>query len=284
VKRPVLVALLTVYLVWGSTYFALRVAVETLPALLMAGARYVLAGVMLLAFAKARGAPWPTPRQWLAAVPIGSLLFLVGNGFVALAEVRVSSAIAAVVVATMPLFAAAMAPLFGEKSRAGEWVGLALGFCGVVVLSRNAELRSEHGSAALLLLAPIGWALGSMLARKLPVAPGVLAPATHMIAGGLTLFVAGVLHGEALPAAVSVRALVAFGWLVVGGSLMGFTAYAYLLRATRPALAMSYSYVNPPIAVAFGALLGREPVGVEMLGAVALIGAGTFALLRAART
>lgn len=283
-KRPVLLALLTVYLVWGSTYFALRVVVETLPAMLTSGSRYVLAGVILLAFAKVRGAAWPTARQWLAAVPIGSLLFLVGNGFVALAEVRVSSGIAAVVVATMPLFAAAMAPLFGEKARGGEWLGLALGFCGVVVLSRNAELRSELGSAALLMLAPIGWAIGSMLARKLPVAKGALAPATHMIAGGLALFIAGALHGEALPAAIPIRALIAFGWLVVGGSLLGFTAYAYLLRATRPALAMSYSYVNPPIAVALGALLGGEAVGVEMLGAVALIGAGTFALLRAART
>jgi drug/metabolite transporter (DMT)-like permease len=284
VKRPVVLALLTVYLVWGSTYFALRVAVETLPALLMAGVRYALAGAILLAFAKVRGAPWPTRRQWLAAVPIGALLCLVGNGFVALAEVRLSSALAAIVVATMPLFAAAMAPLFGERSRAGEWLGMALGFCGVLVLSSNGELRAELGSAALLFVAPIGWAFGSMLARKLPVAPGALAPATQMIAGGAALFLAGVLHGEPLPAVVSLRALGAFAWLVLGGSLMGFTAYAYLLRATRPALAMSYSYVNPPIAVAFGALLGREHVGGEMVAAVALIGAGTFALLRAART
>jgi drug/metabolite transporter (DMT)-like permease len=154
----------------------------------------------------------------------------------------------------------------------------------VLVLSSNGELRAELGSAALLLVAPIGWAFGSMLARNLPVAPGALAPATQMIAGGAALFLAGVVHGEPLPAAISLRALGAFAWLVLGGSLMGFTAYAYLLRATRPALAMSYSYVNPPIAVVIGALLGREHVGIEMLGAVALIGAGTFALLRAART
>jgi drug/metabolite transporter (DMT)-like permease len=283
-KRPVLLALLTVYLVWGSTYFALRWVVESLPALLTAGARYVIAGTLLLAFTRLRGSPRPTARQWLTAFPIGALLFLCGNGFVSLAETRMSSALAAVVAATMPLFASLMAPLFGERSRAGEWLGMALGFGGVVILSLNGELRAELGLSALLMCAPIGWALGSMISRKLPAAPGLVSPATHMIAGGATLLLAGALRGEHAPHAIPLRAGLAFVWLVFGGSLLAFSAYHYLLKATRPALAMSYSYVNPPIAVAIGAAFGHEPVGPEVIGAVALIGAGTFALLRAART
>jgi drug/metabolite transporter (DMT)-like permease len=282
--RPVVLSLLTLYVVWGSTYFALRWVVESLPPLLAAGVRYVLAGAVLLAIGRLRGSPWPAARQWLAALPVGALLFLCGNGFVSLAETRMSSALAAVVAATMPLFAALIAPLFGERSRAGEWGGMALGFCGVLILSRNGELRAELGLTALLMCSPIAWAFGSMLARKLPVASGFNAPATQMVAGGATLLLAGVLRGEQPPDTIPLRAGLAFLWLVFGGSVLAFSAYAYLLKATRPALAMSYSYVNPPIAVAIGALLGHEPVGLEVLGAVALIGAGTFALLRAART
>lgn len=283
-SKNVVVALLIVYVVWSSTYYALRVAVEELPALLMGGVRYLIAGVLLFAFARRSGAKSPTRKQWLAAIAPGGLLFLIGNGFVALAEVKLSSAVAAVVVATMPMFAAAMAPLFKEKSRRGEWLGMVLGLAGVIVLSLNGELQAHLGSAALLFVAPIGWAMGSMLARKLPMAEGMLAPATQMICGGVLLTVAGFASGERVPAEVSARGLIAVVYLIVFGSLAGFSAYSYLLKHTRPALAMSYSYVNPPIAVLIGVALGREHVGPEMLVAVALIAAGTFALLRAAKT
>ncbi len=282
--RPVLIALLVVYLVWSSTYYALRVAVEELPALLMGGVRYLIAGLILFGFARSRGARTPTRRQWAFAFIPGGLLFLVGNGFVALAEVKLSSAVAAVVVATMPMFAAAMAPLFKEKSRGGEWLGMTLGLFGVIVLSLNGELQAHWGSALLLFVAPVGWALGSMLSRKLPSAEGMLTPATQMICGGVLLVVAGFARGEHLPATVTARGVVALVYLIVAGSLAGFSAYAYLLKHTRPALAMSYSYVNPPIAVLIGAALGKEHIGPEMLVAVGLIAAGTFALLRAART
>jgi drug/metabolite transporter (DMT)-like permease len=184
----------------------------------------------------------------------------------------------------MPMFAAAMAPLFKEKSRGGEWLGMGLGLAGVVVLSLNGELQAERGSALLLFVAPVGWALGSMLSRKLPSAEGMLAPATQMISGGVLLVCAGFLRGEQLPAQVTARGVIAVAYLIAFGSLAGFSAYSYLLRSTRPALAMSYSYVNPPIAVVIGAALGREHIGPEMLAAVALIGAGTFALIRTART
>jgi drug/metabolite transporter (DMT)-like permease len=282
--RKVLVALLTVYLVWSSTYYALLVAVKDLPALSMSGARYFAAGLILFVFGKLRRSRTPTVQQWLWSMPVGALLFLIGNGFVALAEKKLPSAIAAVVVATMPMFAAAMSPLFKEKSRGGEWLGMALGLVGVGVLSLNGQLQAQKGSAMLLFVAPIAWALGSMLSRKVPSADGVLAPATQMIMGGLIMMVAGALHGDAMPAQLTARSVVAWLYLVIFGSLAGFSAYSYLLKSTRPALAMSYSYVNPPLAVLVGAALGREQIGPEMIAAVALIVVGTFALLRAART
>lgn len=283
-SRPVIVALLTVYLVWSSTYYALRVAVEALPPLLMGGTRYLIAGAVLMAFGRFRGLALPTARHWVSALPAGVLLFLIGNGFVALAEVKLSSAVAAVVVATMPMFAAAMNPLFGEKSRGGEWLGMVLGFGGVVVLSLNGELRSEWSSALLLFIAPIGWATGSMLTRKLPSPAGTMAPATQMMVGGAIMLVAGLVRGEHPPAELHARAVLAVLYLIVFGSLAGFTAYSYLLKTTRPALAMSYSYVNPPIAVLVGAWLGKEHIGPEMLIAVGLIAAGTFALIRSSKT
>jgi drug/metabolite transporter (DMT)-like permease len=284
VQRSVIIALATVYLVWSSTYYALRVAVEALPVLLMGGTRYLIAGVILFTVAKLRGGPWPTVQHWLWALLPGGFLFLVGNGFVALAEVRLSSGVAAVVAGTAPLFAAMIAPLFKEKTRQAEWLGMGLGFTGIVVLFMSAELRAEAASSVLLALAPLGWAVGSMIARKVPVAPGMLAPATQMIAGGVLLLIAGLARQEQVPPELPLRAVAAVVYLIAAGSLAGFTAYSYLLKATRPALAMSYSYVNPPIAVLIGVALGKEQVGPEMIGAVALIVAGTYALLRAART
>jgi len=282
-SRDVVVSLLVVYVVWSSTYYALRVAVEELPALLTGGVRYLVAGFILFAFGRLRGARSPNPREWLAALPSGGLLFLIGNGFVALAEMKLSSAVAAVVVATMPMFAAAMAPLFKERSRGGEWLGMTLGLLGVIVLSLNGELQAERASALLLFVAPIGWALGSMLSRKLPAAPGMLSAAAQMICGGVLLTIAGLARGEEWPSHVTPRGAFAVGYLIVAGSLAGFTAYAHLLKSTRPALAMSYSYVNPPLAVLVGVALGKERVGPEMVAAVLLIGAGTFALIRTAR-
>src|SRR5262249_54365974 len=157
---------------------------------------FLTAGIILFTVAKLRGAPSPKAQHWLWALVPGGLLFLVGNGFVAMAEMRLSSSVAAVVAGSAPLFAAVMAPLFGEKTRRAEWLGMGLGFTGVVVLFMTAELRAEAASSALLAVAPLGWALGSMIARKVPSAPGMLAPATQMIAGGVLLVLGGFARGE----------------------------------------------------------------------------------------
>lgn len=275
-KVPFVVpALGAVYFIWGSTYLAMRVAVEGLPPFFMASTRFIATGLVLLAILRVRGAPWPTLREWLYAVPVGALMFVTGNGTVAVAEMHISSGVAAVVVGTMPLWLAAMAPLFGEKTSAREWVGLGLGFAGVAVLSLGGELRANPVYAALLFAAPLSWALGSLLARKLPLAKGLMSAATQMLMGGLVMAVVSLVAREGVPTAPPASALVAWAYLAVFGSLVAYSAYTYLLRNTRPAVATSYSYVNPVIAVMIGAGFGHEHVGPEIVVAVGLIVAAT---------
>jgi drug/metabolite transporter (DMT)-like permease len=271
----VLPALGAVYFIWGSTYLAMRVAVEGLPPFFMASTRFVLTGLVLLAILKVRGAAWPTRREWLYAVPVGTLMFVLGNGTVAVAEQHISSGIAAVVCGTMPLWAGAMGPLFGERANRQEWLGLVLGFAGVAVLSLGGELRAHPFYAAILFAAPISWALGSLLARKLPLAKGLMSASTQMVTGGVVMAFVSLVAGERVPSSPPVSALIAWAYLAIFGSLVAYSAYTYLLRHTRPAVATSYSYVNPVIAVAIGAVLGREHVGPEVIFAVLLIVAAT---------
>lgn len=269
--RFVVPALAAVYLVWGSTYLAMRVAVEGMPPFFMASTRFLLTGTVLLLFLRFRGAPWPTWREWAWSTPVGVLMFVLGNGTVALAERHLSSGIAAVVCGTMPLWVGALGPVFGERATAREWAGLVIGFGGVAVLGLGGELRAEPFSAAVLFIAPISWALGSLLARKLPLPKGLMSAATQMLTGGLVMTLVSRVAREPIPVNPPASAVLSWLYLAIFGSLITYSAYTYLLRTTRPAVATSYSYVNPAIAVAIGALLGGERIGVETIVAVALI-------------
>lgn len=271
----VVVALGAVYLIWGSTYLAMRIAVESLPPFMMASVRFVLVGIVLLGFLRARGAPSPTRREWGASLPVGVLMFVLGNGTVAMAETHITSGIAAVVCGTMPLCAAAMGPLFGERATPREWLGLSLGFAGVAVLGFGRELRAEPGWAALLFVAPVAWAAGSMLARKLPLPRGLMSAATQMITGGVVMAGVSVALGERVPEQIPLRAGLSWLYLCVFGSLIAYSAYTWLLRETRPAVATSYSYVNPAIAVLMGSVLAGETLTVEVIVALLLIVSAT---------
>lgn len=273
--RFVVPALAAVYVIWGSTYLAMRVTVEAVPPFMMASVRFILVGAVLLAILRARGAPWPTLREWAWSIPVGSLMFVLGNGTVALAEKHISSGIAAVVCGTMPLWAAAMGPLFGERTAKREWAGMALGLLGVVALAGGKELRAEPVSALILMIAPISWAAGSLLARKLPLPKGLMSAATQMMTGGAVMGVVSLLAQERVPETIPPVALWSWIYLCTFGSLVAYSAYTYLLRETRPAVATSYSYVNPVIAVVMGALLGNETIGVEVIVSVVLIVAAT---------
>jgi len=278
-NRTVALALLAVYVIWGSTYLAMRIAVEGLPPFMMASARFLVCGTILLVFLRSRGAAWPTRREWLYALPVGALMFVTGNGTVAVAEKHLSSGVAAVVCGTMPLWLAALGHFFGERASSREWLALVLGFAGVVVLSMGGELRGDPMSAVILFLAPISWAGGSLLARKLPLAKGMMSAATQMLTGGAVMAVVSVAFSERVPESVPTNSLLAWLYLATFGSLLAYTAYTYLLANTRPAIATSYAYVNPIVAVGIGVGFGGEHVGPEVIVAVLLIAGATLLVM-----
>ncbi len=279
-SRLIVLSLAAVYVIWGSTYLAMRVAVDGLPPFMMASARFILTGTILLLFLKARGAAWPTMKEWIYATPVGSLMFVLGNGTVALAEKHISSGVAAVVCGTMPLWVAALGRFFGEKTTPREWLALVLGFGGVAVLSFGGELRAEPFSALILFLAPVSWALGSLLARRLPLSKGLMSAATQMLTGGLVMSLVSFVAREKVPENPPTSSVLAWVYLAVFGSLVAYSAYTYLLNNSRPAVATSYAYVNPVIAVAMGVGMGGEHAGPEVFLAVALIVAATVLVIR----
>ncbi|WP_394822528.1 drug/metabolite exporter YedA [Pendulispora albinea] len=277
VTPPVAVCLGLLYFIWGSTYLAIRYVVEVLPAMLASGVRFVIAGCILFVFLLSRKAPLPTRREWLASAPVGVLMFMVGNGFVALSEKHVSSSAVAVLIGTMPLFSALIASQMGERTSRRQWVGLGFGFLGILVMG-GGDLRGTPGSLALVLLAAAGWALGTNLTRKLPLPKGMMASATQMITGGFSLLIAGSVLGERLPeqslSEIPGKAFFALAYLIVAGSLIAFSAYMYLLRHAPASVATSYAYVNPMVAVAFGIVIGNERVGVSTPIAALLVVVG----------
>ncbi|XXY52265.1 drug/metabolite exporter YedA [Sorangium sp. So ce269] len=288
----VLLSLAALYLVWGSTYLAVSVALETLPPFLLAGVRFVTAGALLYGVLRLRGVPRPTLRQWGAAAKVGVLLLVGGNGLVVVSQQWVSSGVAAVVVSTMPLWLAlftavraarggAPGPRGAPEVSRGEWVGLLVGFAGAALLHIGGDLHAEHAGALLIVLAPVAWALGSLYSRTTPLPEGPMAVAAEMLSGGAVMLGISALAGEQLAAAPSSRSLLALAYLVVFGSIVGLSAYTFLLRNTRPAIATSYAYVNPIVAIALGIALGGERASAATWAAAAIIGAGVVIVSRA---
>lgn len=278
-------ALVALYFVWGSTYLAIRVALESYPPFLMAGTRFLIAGGALYAFLRWRGMPAPTRTQWLNSAITGTLLLGMGNGLVCFAEQSVASGLAAVAVAAMPLFAAVFGGLYGHWPRRMEWLGLAVGFAGVVLLNLGGSMSGAPLGAIALIIAAMSWAFGSVWSRRRDMPPAAMNTAAQMLTGGAILFIGALTFGERFPAAPTTSATLALVYLAVMGSLVGFTAYLYLLNTVRPALATSYAYVNPPVAVLVGAMLGGEIVHTFDLVSMAVIlgGVGLIALARERR-
>lgn len=263
-------ALGAVYVIWSSTYLVMRWAIDGLPALTMSGIRFTLAGLIMLGVARLRGTPMPKAREWRGAAIVGTLFFLGGNGLVAIAEEHLGSGLAAVVCATMPLWLAVFSAMAGQRPRPREWLGLGLGMAGVAVLAIGSDVGATPLSAVLLCMSPIAWALGSFLVPRVRLPQGLAAPGAEMLAGGLVLLVVGTLRGERIEGATP-QAIGALVYLLIAGSLIGFTAFTWLLKNARPAVASSYAFVNPAFAVVLGVLLGAEPLSPTMLAAVPLI-------------
>jgi drug/metabolite transporter (DMT)-like permease len=287
-RRPplwlVLGAFGAVYLVWGSTYLGIRLAIDSMPPLLMAGSRFLLAGAILYLVMRLLGAPRPRFVHWRSAGAIGALLLLVGNGGVTWAQQTVPSSIAALMVAATPLWINLIEWLRprGERPRRAVFAGIGLGFAGValIVLSKGATGQSvvHPAGAALLLLAPLCWALGSIFSRHAAQSDSALLNiAMQMLCGGALMQALGLGLGEARdfhPAQITAASAWAFVYLTLIGSLVGFTAYVWLLQVSTPARVSTYAYVNPFIAVLLGRLVLHEPLpGSVLLAGACIIGA-----------
>lgn len=281
---PLIAALFALYFIWGSTYFVIRVGVESWPPLMMAGLRFFVAGCILFTFLLLRGHKVPTLKQWMAAGAVGILLLSVGNGLVTVAEhMQVPSGIAAVMVATVPLFTLCFSRLWGMPNSRLEWTGVAIGLFGIVLLNTGSNLEGNPWGAALILLASLSWAFGSVWSSRLPLPTGLMAGAAEMIIAGVVLLVASRVTGEHMTATPSLSGFLALGYLVVFGSMIAISAYMFLLKTVRPAVATSYAYVNPIVAVLLGIGFAGEclsPVEWVALGvilcAVLLVTLGKF--------
>jgi len=271
-------ALFALYVIWGSTYLGIRFALESYPPFLLAGYRFLGAGIALFAFLRLRGIAAPTLRQWRNAAITGVLLLGFGNGLVCFAEQHVSSGIAAVAVASLPLFAALFSGMYGEWPSRRETIGLVIGFMGVIVLNLGTSLSGSRIGAIALLVAAMSWAFGSVWSRRQDMPAGPMNTAAQMLCASVAILIVGYATGEHMPAHPTVRATAAVIYLAIFGSIVAFSAYLYVLKHTRPALATSYAYVNPPVAVLFGVLFAGEAVGPYDLAGMAIILLGVAAI------
>lgn len=277
----VALALGSVYLVWGSTYLAIRVGLQGYPPFLMGSLRFLAASAVFYGFLRWRGHAPPTRAQWKNAAVLGFFMMVMGNGLVNFAEQTVSSGLAAIAVASMPLWAALFGVMKRQHPSRGEWLGLAIGFVGVVWLNAGSEMRASPGGMLALLAAPIAWAWGSVWSRGRDLPAPFMSTAAQMFCGGLAMGLLGLALGERITEVPPLRATLAVGYLAAFGSIVGFSAYVWLLHHVRPALATSYAYVNPPIAVLLGALLLGERFGASAIGGMVVILVGVLTITRA---
>jgi drug/metabolite transporter (DMT)-like permease len=280
--KPFLIALAMacVYLFWGGTYLGMKIAIETMPPFLMAGARFLIAGGALYIVRRLMGDARPAPREWRDAGIVGALLLLGGNGMVAWAEQTVPSSIASLMVATAPLWMAVIGGLTKmSKPGLGGWAGLVVGFSGIAILvlgskgSPSGELNPLGVGA--LLLAAVFWASGSLYSRRAhqPDSP-LLWTGMQMIVGGALLLILSLSIGDLGrfdPALLSGRSFAALAYLMIGGSIIGYTAYIWLLKHADTTLASTYAFVNPVVAVLLGWLVAGEQIGTNALAAAAVI-------------
>lgn len=288
-QGKLITAFAAVYLIWGSTYLGIRFAIETIPPHLMAAARFLVAGAILYAWSRWRGAPAPTVRNWRASAIVGGFLLLGGNGAVVWAETRVPSGLTALLVAMVPIWMLVleMHPrLGGKRPRAAVVVGIVLGLAGLILLVAPGKLegRVDPVGAGVLVLGCLSWAFGSLHSRvaELPKS-GFLAAAMEMLCGGALLLLFGLATGQGAQlslTAISARSLVALAYLVFFGSLIGFTAYIWLLGATTPARVSTYAYVNPVVAVLLGWAFANEPMTLRTMLAAAVIVSAVVAIIR----
>jgi drug/metabolite transporter (DMT)-like permease len=287
-KIQIIAAFAALYLIWGSTYLGILFAIQSIPPFLMAGARFLFAGLIMFAIARTQGPLRSTSAEWRTSLIVGACLLLGGNGGVTLSEKFIESGLASLIVATVPIYITLLGWLFGMTPRPAPivWLGLAGGFLGVAMLMGPALQFSGSSHSAvgmsILLLSSFLWSAGSLYSRtaKHSASP-FLAAAQQMFCGGVLLMLVGLFVGEPKnfhPGNITTLSLSAFAYLVLIGAIVGYTAYFWLLRHCDPAKVATYAYVNPIVAVLLGALFAHETITLRTLLAAALI-IGSVALV-----
>lgn len=277
----IIAALFCTYFIWGSTYLAIRFGIESFPPFMMAGVRFTIAGVILYAVMRYLGAPNPSRLQWVGASIVGLLLPALGNGTVCYVQQTVSSSVAALSIATAPIWMAVFSSIWGHKIVAREWLGIAIGLVGIVLLNLGGSFSGDFMSAFLLIFAAASWSFGSVWGKHLAMPQGLMASAAQMLVGGIALLIASALAGETWPQTISTKSWGAMLFLIVLGSLVAYSAYQYLLYTVRPLVASSNTFVNPMVAFALGIWFAAEHVTRTELIALAVILVGVFLVLSA---
>ena len=282
-KIRIVIAFAALYLIWGSTYLGIRFAIETIPPFLMAGTRFLIAGLIMYAIAWSQGIGKSSWANWRTSLIIGACLLLGGNGGVTISEKYIDSGLAAVIVTIVPIYIVVLGWATGTASRptAVVWLGLLGGFAGVGILLSPAlrfspnDVHRPAAGISILLVSCFLWSAGSLYSRTAKhAASPFLTAAQQMICGGLLLLLAGIVTGETRqfhPASMSILSMASFVYLVIIGAVVGYTAYIWLLRHCDPAKVATYAYVNPIVAVFLGAAFAGETLSMRALVAAGLI-------------
>jgi drug/metabolite transporter (DMT)-like permease len=280
-KWRVVLAFAAIYVIWGSTYLAIRLAIETIPPYLMGGARFLIAGALLYGVLRWRGVKAPARVHWRAALIVGALLLFGGNGGVMLAEQYVPTGLAALIIATVPLWMVVLNWKWGDRIRPtiGTAIGVGLGLFGIGLIAAPGQSVAEGAinpiGLVMLIVASLSWSIGSLYSRRAQLPTNaLLSTAMEMLAGGSLMMIAGLLLGQGAQIRwdhVSVLSLTALGYLVIFGSLVGFTAYVWLLKVSTPARVSTYAFVNPVVAVFLGWAFAGEQLSARVMVAAAII-------------
>ena len=282
-SASVIGALAAVWIVWGSTYLAIKIGLETLPPFFMQGTRFVFASLIMLAVLRRRGVPWPSRVQIRHAAMIGVLLLIGGLGLVTLAEDRgVDSGLVATIIAIQPMMMSMWGGLWKQWPIRLEWIGMVIGLGGVAILVSDKGLSGSWNGVSLVFVACVCWSFGSALSRRIEMPDGFMTTAIEMAAAAVAYMLLSVVTGEEV-VAPSLRSSLAVAYLVVFGSIVAFTAFTYLIGHVSGPLAMSYAYVNPAIAVLLGVTLSNEELSVNMAIALPVILIGVALVTNASR-
>ncbi len=275
----IVLALFCTYFIWGSTYLAIRFGIESFPPFLMGGVRFTVAGVVLFFVMRYLGAPMPSKQEWLGAGVVGLLLPAFGNGTVCYVQQTVSSSVAALSIATAPIWMAIFSSIWGHKITAKEWLGIAIGLVGIVLLTLGGSFDGDFISAFLLIFAAASWSFGSVWGKHLAMPKGLMGAACQMLVGGIALLLVSAYAGESWPKVVSAKSWGALIFLIILGSLIAYSAYQYLLKTVRPLVASSNTFVNPIVAFGVGVWLAGERVSAVEMIALGVILVGVFLVL-----